>query len=177
MIWIWDLIFVSIITCMVFGGAYAMAVRPTYAARAAQADDPATDIGCLWLVFLFFLFLLPVWGGGLWIDPIGPAVSGSYVVNFLIVAAAAALFFGVVWALIPGTVFAWSASTEDRDGGWGVLFWLFLLICLAGVVLGYLYSSEPSGPDAVKQDPRVERRSPIAPLAISSETGLAPTRA
>ena len=30
-----------------------------YASRAA-ADDNAADIGCLWLVFLFFLFM-PIW--------------------------------------------------------------------------------------------------------------------
>ena len=144
MIWLWDLIFVFIIACIVFGAIYAMAVRPTYSARAAAADDTAADIGCLWLVFLFFLFFLPIWGGGLWLEPIGPAINGSHAFNFILFAVIIFFFFAVIWAVIPGTEFAWDGDNDDAsydDGGWGGLFWFFILIVIVVIICGYVWSS------------------------------------
>lgn len=143
MVWIWDLIFVFVIACIAFGAIYAMAVRPTYATRSEMADESAADIGCLWLVFLFFLFFLPIWGGGLWLEPIGPDIGGSYVSNFIIIAVGICLFFGVVWAVIPGTEFSWDEPTnvDNGDGGWGALFWVFILFIILSIIFGYLWSS------------------------------------
>lgn len=145
MVWIWDLVFVFIIACIVFGAVYAMAVRPTYASRAGAPDDSAADIGCLWLVFLFFLFFMPIWGGGLWLEPIGPAMGGSHLFNFLIIAFVIMLFFAVIWAVIPGTEFSWdeqvSAEASEDDGGWGGLFWIFILILIVIIIFGYMWSS------------------------------------
>ena len=146
MVWLWDLIFVFIIACIVFGAIYSMAVRPTYSARAAAADDSAADIGCLWLIFLFFLFFLPIWGGGLWVEPIGPEINGSHAVNFLLFAFIILIFFGVIWAVIPGTEFAWDgesgdAATTDDDGGWGAIFWFFIVIIVLVIIFGYMWSS------------------------------------
>ncbi len=145
MVWIWDLVFVFIIACIVFGAIYAMAVRPTYATRAAAPDDSAADIGCLWLVFLFFLFFMPIWGGGLWLEPVGPAMGGSHVFNFLIIAFVIMLFFAVIWAVIPGTEFSWddqaAAEASEDDGGWGGLFWIFILILIVIIIFGYIWSS------------------------------------
>jgi len=157
MVWIWDLVFVFIIACIVFGAIYAMAVRPTYASRAAAPDDSAADIGCLWLVFLFFLFFMPIWGGGLWLEPIGPAMGGSHLFNFLIIAFVIMLFFAVIWAVIPGTEFSWDeqamdAEANDEDGGWGGLFWLFILILIIIVIFGYMWSS----PGTMQSKPAVE---------------------
>ncbi|MEE2908134.1 MAG: hypothetical protein VX527_09940, partial [Planctomycetota bacterium] len=152
MVWLWDLIFVFIIACIVFGAIYALAVRPTYSARTAAADDSAADIGCLWLVFLFFLFFLPIWGGGLWLEPIGPHFGGSeghhgsYVFNFLIIAFIILIFFGVIWAVIPGTEFSWDGGSgdvagDDDDGGWGAIFWIFIIIIILIIIFGYMWSS------------------------------------
>ena len=145
MVWLWDLIFVFVIACIVFGAIYAMAVRPTYSTRSAAADDGAADIGCLWLVFLFFLFFLPIWGGGLWLEPIGPDVGGSYVANFIIIAAIICLFFGVIWAVIPGTEFSWASDesgdvTDEDDSGWGALFWIFIIIIVLIIIFGYMWA-------------------------------------
>ena len=159
MVWIWDLVFVFIIACIVFGAIYAMAVRPTYASRAAAPDDSAADIGCLWLVFLFFLFFMPIWGGGLWLEPIGPAMGGSHLFNFLIIAFVIMLFFAVVWAVIPGTEFSWdneamAAEANDDDGGWGALFWVFILILIVIIIFGYMWSS----PGTMQNKPAAETK-------------------
>ena len=158
MVWLWDRVFVFIIACIVFGAIYAMAVRPTYASRAAAPDDNAADIGCLWLVFLFFLFFMPIWGGGLWLEPIGPAMGGSHLFNFLIIAVVIMLFFAVIWALIPGTEFSWDEQSEttevpEDDGGWGGLFWLFILILIVIIIFGYMWSS----PGTMQNTPTTKR--------------------
>lgn len=158
MVWIWDLIFVFIIACIVFGAVYAMAVRPTYATRTAAPDDSAADIGCLWLVFLFFLFFMPIWGGGLWLEPIGPDMGGSYIFNFLIIAFILMIFFGVIWSVIPGTEFSWDRQSDeavaDDDGGWGGLFWIFLIILVLIIIFGYMWSS----PRTMRDQPAVETK-------------------
>ena len=155
MVWLWDLVFVFIIACIAFGGIYAMAVRPTYATRSELADEAAADIGCLWVVFLFFLFFLPIWGGGLWLEPIGPEIGGSYLLNFIIIAVVICLFFGVVWAVIPGTEFVWDdpKDVEDDGSGWGALFWVFILFIILSIVLGYLWSSPHTMKDKESDQP------------------------
>jgi len=147
-VWLWDLIIVFIIACIVFGVIYAFAVGPTYSARTAAADESGTGMGWFWLFFLFFLFFLPIWGGGLWLEPIGPHFGGhegshgSYVFNFLIIAFIILLFFGAIWAVMPGTEFSWdSGSSADDDSGWGAIFWFFIIIAILVIIFGYMWSS------------------------------------
>ncbi len=172
MIWLWDLIFVFVIACIAFGAVYAVAVRPTYATRSELSDEPAADIGCLWLVFLFMLFFLPIWGGGLWLEPIGPDIGGSYVSNFIIIAFVICLFFGVVWAVIPGTEFSWDEPTkvDDENCGWGGLFWIFILFIILSIVLGYLWSSPHTMMPQQEDQPSAFIEKPASPKVMLAQS-------
>ncbi len=50
----------------------------------------------------------------------------------------------MIWAVIPGTEFAWDGDNDDAsydDGGWGGLFWFFILIVIVVIICGYVWSS------------------------------------
>lgn len=135
--WVFDLIF-SIIVSLVFAGLLFIILKPT----AAEEGDTTTL-----LVFFFLTLLLPIWAGGVWLGPIGPAVFGVYALPFIFVGLGIALLLA---ATAPPSR---SAASPRGSGGnqtvedgslyaFGAFFWVFVLTLLIFIVIGYL-AAEP----------------------------------
>jgi hypothetical protein len=103
------------------------------------------DIDGSWLLLVFLLLLLPIWGGGIWLTPIGPAVFGVQIWNFL--------FIGTVVALIIAALMATQSALPPSDDGqrlpreqvlarqemhaWNQFVWILLILMAVSIVFGY----------------------------------------
>lgn len=106
----------------------------------ARAKGPAPASA----LFLFVIFFLAIWAGGVWLIPFGPTIGGGYWLPFLVVG----LFVLLVVAALStpsrpprGAAEAEVEAEEAAVAGTvlGVFFWILLLGLVGAVVLAYLF--------------------------------------
>jgi hypothetical protein len=133
MFWM-DLLFVLVFTLLLFS-----LVGYGFRWRHPRAVDTGGG-----LLFLFFLFFLAMWAGGLWLVPVGPVLWGSSWLSFLIVGIVLAL---LVMALAapsapPPRTPAEAAEEEAAEVAstavvFNAFFWVFALILLVAIAARY----------------------------------------
>ena len=141
MIWLFDFL-IAVMVALLFGWLVYSFV-PT----GGDTNENENGLDYMWLLFLFLLLLLPTWGGGIWLVPIGPAIFGVQVLNFLLM--------GLFVALIVGTLLAATNSpppTQTADGvrlpreailaqqqrrAWNQFFWILAILMLMSLFFGY----------------------------------------
>ena len=136
MFWL-DLLFAVVVTILIVAilmGAFGWGER---------VEQPPMAAG----LFLFFVILLAVWAGGIWLTPMGPIFYGAYWVPFI--------FFGIFMLLLliaaaPGPrrprTPAEAAEQEQVAAAsataFGVFFWMLLIALLIAIVARYLWLGE-----------------------------------
>jgi hypothetical protein len=115
--------------------ALFLAFLVTWGVMAAGGDRAGSDI---WPVFVLFFVL--IWAGGLWLRPVGPPVIGIYWLPFVLLAVMLALF----WAAVPPpprrrirTIDAETRDTAMTVAGFGLLFWLLLVVASIAALVRY----------------------------------------
>lgn len=95
-------------------------------------------------VVLFIVIFLAAWAGGVWIRPVGPALFGIYWLPFLIVGLILALLMAAAAGSSrpPRTRMEAIRQAEEKaeaERAFDAFFWVFIIIMVAIIVLGYLY--------------------------------------
>jgi hypothetical protein len=135
MLWVWDFA-ISLLVALAFGGMLFALMRPGRGEEQGSAG--------VWLIFVVMLLLLPIWGGGVWLTPIGPALFGVHIWNFVLT--------GMVLALIVAALMATQTPASPQSNRrlpreqvlarqemhtWNQFFWILLIVMAASIVLGY----------------------------------------
>lgn len=139
MIWLFDFS-VAVVVAFLFGWLL-------YTLAPMGSGDANEGFNSTWLIFLFILLLLPTWGGGIWMVPMGPAFFGVQIFNFLLM--------GLLVALVVGTLLAATKmppATQTQNGerlpreallaqqelrSWNQFFWVLLVVMLVSIFFGY----------------------------------------
>lgn len=83
--WLTELL-LSIFFAAVFVGLLVLLLKPS------RDEHP----GWTALAFLFLALFLPIWAGGMWLGPMGPAMFGMYALPFLLIGLCVALLLAAV---------------------------------------------------------------------------------
>ena len=99
-----------------------------------------------WPLFWFFFLILfmAVWAGGVWVEPVGPAVGGVFWVPSLVIGLIIALILLAVLPSRPVQRRAEAVEAEEVEASpavvaFGIFFWVLLLALLALALLGYAF--------------------------------------
>ncbi len=94
------------------------------------------------LLFVFFMFFLFAWAGGVWLTPFGPAMWGGHWAAFLLVPLFIALLLG---ALIPPTkprsrreAAVQAEETAAADTALGAFFWILIIGLAISILVHYV---------------------------------------
>jgi hypothetical protein len=97
------------------------------------------------ILFLFIMFLLAIWAGGIWIAPFGPLLWGAYWAPFL----AAALFVTLVLAAVISShphrprnrreAIQQAETKQSIAVAFGLFFWLLLALLIASIIIRYVW--------------------------------------
>ncbi len=94
-------------------------------------------------IFLFILFLLLIWAGGIWITPFGPALVGGYWLPFF--------FMAVIFILLLAAVVPEEVRRAERKGQeqleteevaatvFGIFFWILVIFLIAAIIARYVW--------------------------------------
>jgi hypothetical protein len=128
-VWVTEIVF-SIVIAAVFVGLLILILKPS----------KEENTGIMTFAFLFVALFLPIWAGGIWLGPMGPAILGMYVLPFLLIGLCVALLLA---AVSPPRKDATAGQTSYEPGPaytFGPFFFAFILIFLFVIFMRYLYS-------------------------------------
>jgi MFS family permease len=94
-------------------------------------------------LFVFLMFLLFGWMGGIWLTPVGPPLWGSYWVSFIIIPFLVAL---LLIALAPPTrpprtrreAVEQAREEEAVESTLGLVFWILLIFMALFIIYYYI---------------------------------------
>jgi hypothetical protein len=96
-------------------------------------------------VFLFFIFFLAIWAGGVWLVPFGPTIAGAYWLPFVLVGLFILLLFaaaaGTTAPPPPRTSAEAQEEVEEAAAAGAVItvfFWALMIGLLIAIILGYV---------------------------------------
>jgi hypothetical protein len=96
--------------------------------------------GLLWALFLILLLL--IWAGGIWLQPIGPAVVGVSLLSFVVVGLLLALLFA---AFVPrtrprtrGEALRQVDTERAANRVVSVFFWILVAMLVAVILYRYM---------------------------------------
>jgi hypothetical protein len=107
---------------------------------------PAQNSAWIALLFLFAIFFLAAFAGGLWIGPIGPTLLGGYWLPYLIVGLAIALLLLAAGSFPvdprsarrePVNLQAQTDLEEEADAttAFGIFFWILFVVLIVAIVV------------------------------------------
>ncbi len=104
---------------------------------------PASEALTGTIFFVFFMFLLFGWVGGIWLTPFGPQLWGSYWVPFIIIPLLVGL---LLIALVPPSppprtrreAMEEAAEEEAMASVLGMFFWILLILMALLIVYYYI---------------------------------------
>jgi hypothetical protein len=132
-----EFLFAVLIATIFAGLLTALARRPE--SVPASEQTAAVAAGSIF-VFLFVVFLLVTWAGGLWVTPFGPTLWGVAWLPLVIVALLAALL--LIAAAPERYRFPTRPAGREAAGvaavvGFGIFFWILAILLLAVIGVGY----------------------------------------
>ena len=141
MLWLGELVVAAVITA-IFVWLLSVAMR-----AGPNSADGGISSGSGWLLFLFLLLLLPTWGGGIWLMPLGPAFFGIRIVNFLLMGLVMALVIGAILAATSNVHAPQPTESErlpreellarQQLNSWNQFFWILLVLMVVSLFWGY----------------------------------------
>ena len=127
--WISDLL-LSIISAILFLGLVIVILKPN-----RKGDQVWSG-----LIFLFLILLLPIWAGGVWVGPMGPALFGVYALPFLFVGLGVTL---LLVAVTPSLIRSHSQDMQKAEvapfNTFGPFFFIFVLLFFLVIMSKYLF--------------------------------------
>ncbi len=127
--WVTELI-LSLVVAALFVGLLILILKPS------QKEHK----GIMTIVFLFLALFLPIWAGGIWLGPMGPAVFGMYFLPFLLIGLGVALLLAAVSPPRRSTAPSQTSYETGPEYTFGPFFIAFAITFLLVIFLGYLFA-------------------------------------
>lgn len=126
--WLTELL-LSILFAAMFVGLLVLLLKPS------RDEHP----GWTALAFLFLALFLPIWAGGMWLGPMGPAIFGMYALPFLLIGLCVALLLAAVSP--PRRQGSTASAHNDPDPAYAFtpFFFAFIVIFLFVIILRYVF--------------------------------------
>jgi hypothetical protein len=127
--WVAELV-LSIIVAALFVGLLILILKP----------GKEEKKGITAIVFLFLALFLPIWAGGIWLGPMGPAVFGMYFLPFLLIGLGVALLLAAVAPLRKSPASDQMSYETGPEYTFGPFFLAFVITFLLVIFLGYFFA-------------------------------------
>lgn len=104
-----------------------------------KPDSPVAET----ILFLFLIFFLAIWAGGVWIAPFGPVIAGRSWLPFVLVGLFLLLLIAAASAPREPPRTATEARLEAEEAAavgtaLSVFFWILLLGLMAAILVAYI---------------------------------------